>query len=305
MITVSAQIERVDGIIRVWLDYTASDGSQAIAEGIGQTRDEAILDLHLACDEVNLPEREFDVPELEVEKIHQITDEMFQASLQAATNESPSDLIKDLGINPNGMLGMLDQGWVTPTSNREHWLKAYRAALETVSRMDQGRDDGLEEKPWERSSRIRGEINAIMHQLGCVGAYNKMGNGDNWLSVTGELDTTVRPSRAGDGDRRDRARRYVKNELTEEEERPRRGYGYGSFEQRQQAHNYAKNLAEQAEESAQELSIGLTKRDIAYRLGYVMVLRSMRLPPHERFEAELKALGFTEEHFSRFLERAS
>lgn len=197
----------------------------------------------------------------------------------------------------------MDQGLVTPFSDMEVWCARYREAV-TVATQLMGEDFSK-----ERGARFRYEVNSYMEhgdgRIPCIGAYRQMPSGDRWIRVTGEYDPTVKQPKAGEGKRRAQHWRDINGNWVnvsgkERSFKPRDGYKYpGLPEQRSRANLLGKAMSAKAA----ELGHNDRTREVWYKIGFVVSLRSQNAPYHSQFESELMVFGIKEETLREFARR--
>lgn len=314
MLKVNAYVQKIGP--RQFEATVILEGGVAISALGGQRRG-AIKALHEACDRYHeqfedcepLPPREFlieDIPDLGSEV------EEESSSEAAVAEEEDEEESEDFEERIQNLLGApavsgvkipgMDKGWVTPISDLETWIDYYRGVISRLASLGQDDDKPIAWRDYEEIARYRKEANEIMHSVGCVGPWDRMPSGDFWLRLAnGEKDPTVRSFRRGEGNRRERIRRWVKNELPE-----RYTYDGGDVEQRLLAQRTGKLFQDQMRDNlaaAGQSNPELLK--LFYKLGYVVSLRSQGLPPHEKFEQELIAGGLTEEKIQAYISKSA
>lgn len=203
----------------------------------------------------------------------------------------------------------LDQGFVTPISDKETWCANFHKAVElAMSTMSNAYDK-------ENASKFRAEVNMCMENgtagVPCIGAYRVMPCGDRWIRLSGLDDPSVRKPKQGEGLNRARHHKDINNNWVdvsgEPEKRRRRKvekepgrYEYpGLPPQKAAGMKMAKAMKAKAVAAGKDAAT----QDLWFKIGYVMALRSMDAPYHTQYETELMQAGVREEELRAYTVR--
>jgi hypothetical protein len=216
----------------------------------------------------------------------------------------------------------MSAGYVTPLSDRQHWLDVFEQARTKLS--------GLTfpgEKRHEQIANYRESVNVLMESIGFVGPWRRAIGGDYWVRVAGAVDETVRQPRAGDGNRRLRYHRDINGNVIDRREEARANdkaireeldrkaltrkerkelnraahanqrkaekkaaYTGGNSDQRKAAFAHGRYLAGQASHAGHDSHT----RTIWFKLGVVASLKAQGVPEPHRYEADLVAEGYAD-----------
>jgi hypothetical protein len=203
----------------------------------------------------------------------------------------------------------LDQGFVTPISDKDTWCSVFHKAIEiAMSTMSNAYDK-------ENASKFRAEVNMCMEsgQAGVpsIGAYRVMPCGDRWIRLSGLDDPAVRKPRQGEGLNRARHHKDINGNWVDVSGEPekRRGrkaekepgrYEYpGLPPQKAAGMKMAKAMKAKAVAAGKDEST----QQLWFKIGYVMALRSMDAPYHTQYETELMQAGLKEEELRAYTVR--
>jgi len=198
-------------------------------------------------------------------------------------------------------------GFVTPLSDKEAWIKVFRACRDKF--------DGVEvegESPREKLANYRRHVDALLESMGYIGAWRLTPGGDHWIRFSGETDHTVRAPQHRSGRVAKDINGMAVDALTGESMQHRReaqrqartsrgeskGRSKGNTQKYegdptayQAAYKYAAGLSRTAKEAGH----GPETARLWYKFGMVVALRAQGALPHTAFEADLAAAGYKEE----------
>jgi hypothetical protein len=201
----------------------------------------------------------------------------------------------------------LDNGFVTPISDKEYWCSSYRKAIEVATRLMQ---NDSSEKFGEKVARFRNEVNSCMENvkgaIPCIGAYRSMPSGDKWIRLTDEKDPTTRQTNKGEGANRERHHRNINGNwenVSGESDYKKMTTSEGSYqypgtrEQKSLAYKLGKSMSAKAAQAGYDRDV----QSLWYKLGFVVSLRSQRAPYHTQFESDLMVAGISEEKIRAYV----